>query len=813
MADFKNAVEGTPVSQVVRDPLDAGREALRRREWVEAYDLLRAADEAAELSPEDLMLLGEAAMWNGHMDELLASLERAYRAYLQESNTLRAAYVATWIAHEQKNNLQMSMANGWMGRAKRLLDLEDEAAEHGYWALQKSLMELGTGNFSEALRLAKQAEELGRRFGDRNLEIRGLQRQGNVLIDQGEVAEGKLLLDEASAAALAGELDPFSTLTVYCNTIGACRDVADFESAGEWTERASDFCDSNSMTAFPGLCRVNHAEVMRFKGRLTEAQELADQAGSELRAWNPRVAGAAFYELGEVRLRLGELAQAEQAFREADEFGRTPEPGLSLLRLTQGNAKGALASIRRAVGNESLGLPAQARLLPAAVEIAVAAGEADEAAGYAEKLESIAEVYDSSALRAAAAFARGQVALARGDTDAAYHALREARTTWESTGGTYDVARAREELGRALRASGDEDAAVWELQAAAARFERLGAVRDAERVAELLMRDTSTDVMKTFLFTDIVGSTELATAVGSDRHWVNLLRRHDDALRAIFADFHGQVVDHTGDGFFAAFEEPADAVGAATAIQRAIDQDFEFDIRVGVHTDGALQDQGELPRQGRARRGPHRRCRRGTRDPGQSGDPRRPPGCRGHERPLADPEGLQGARRSLLGGVGYRPVRPLAVLIVTAALLLPACDGGEDEADSVATATTTVSTTDRPRRSAEPALTSRSFQMPSKNIGCALHRKVLRCDILSGLQPEPTEECDFDWVGLEIGVTGAASPNCGSDTVFDQGAKTLAYGETWTRREIVCKSRRRGLSCANREGHELTLARDRWSAS
>jgi class 3 adenylate cyclase len=95
--------------------------------------------------------------------------------------------------------------------------------------------------------------------------------------------------------------------------------------------------------------------------------------------------------------------------------------------------------------------------------------------------------------------------------------------------------------------------------------------------------------MKTFLFTDIVGSTELATAVGSDRHWVNLLRRHDDALRAIFTDFQGQVVDHTGDGFFTVFEEAADAIGAAVAIQRVIDQDFEFDIRIGVHTDGALQ--------------------------------------------------------------------------------------------------------------------------------------------------------------------------------------------------------------------------------
>jgi class 3 adenylate cyclase len=577
------------MTQVVQDPLDAGRDALRRQQWQEGYELLRAADEAGALGPEDLLLLGEAAMWVGQMDLVVAYFERAYRGYLQEGRTLRAAFVATWIAHIQKNNLQLSVAGGWMSRAKRLLDLEDEAAEHGYWALQKSLDELNDGNFAEALQLAKKAEELGRRFGDRNLEIRGLQRQGSALIAQGEVAEGKLLLDEASAAALSGELDPFSTLTVYCNTIGACRDVADFESAGEWTDQAMAFCEANSAGAFPGMCRVNRAEVLRFKGRLNEAEEIADSAGQELRVWIPRIAGAAFYELGEVRFRLGELAQAEQAFREADELGRTPEPGLSLLRLAQGNGKGALASIRRAVGVESLSQPALSRLLPAAVEIAVAEGEHEEAAGYAERLASIAEAFDTSALKASAAFAGGQVALARDDADGAYQAFRQARTTWDATGATYDVARAREELGRALRASGDEDAAIWELQAAAARFERLGAVRDADRVAELLMRDVSTEVMKTFLFTDIVGSTELATAVGSDRHWVNLLRRHDDALRAIFTDFQGQVVDHTGDGFFTVFEEAADAIGAAVAIQRVIDQDFEFDIRIGVHTDGALQ--------------------------------------------------------------------------------------------------------------------------------------------------------------------------------------------------------------------------------
>ena len=567
------------MSQITQDPLAAGREAIGRLDWIEGYELLRTADETMELAPEDLMLLGEAAMWNGQMEMVHPYFERAYRGYLQQGNMLRAAYVATWIAHNQKNNLQASVANGWMSRAKRLLDLEEEAPEHGYWALQKSLLALSEHNFAESLALSKQAEELGRRFGDRNLEIRALQRQGNVLIEQGEVAEGKLLLDEASAAALAGELDPFSTLVVYCNTIGACRDVADFESAGEWTDRASEFCDANAMTAFPGMCRVNHAEVMKFKGRLGEAQLLANRAGEELRGWNPRIAGAAFYELGEVRPGSASWP-SEKAFREADGSGGA-RPG-SAHRLAQGNAKERRPIRRR-----------WERIAPVARPRASAYGSRRIAVRPGERRRRLrraprparGHLY-SSALRAVGRCA-GQVALERGEDDAAFKSFARARMTWDSTERPTRGPRAGA-VGKPC-APGDEEAAVWELQAAAARFERLGAVRDADRVAELLMRDVSTDVLKTFLFTDIVGSTELASAVASDRHWVNLLRRHDDALRAIFADFNGQVVDHTGDGFFAAFEEAADALGAAVAVQRAVDQEFEFDIRIGVHTDGALQ--------------------------------------------------------------------------------------------------------------------------------------------------------------------------------------------------------------------------------
>ena len=102
--------------------------------------------------------------------------------------------------------------------------------------------------------------------------------------------------------------------------------------------------------------------------------------------------------------------------------------------------------------------------------------------------------------------------------------------------------------------------------------------------------------------------------------------------------------------------------------------------------------------------------------------------------------------------------------------------------------------------------------MPSGNIGCLYGFGQLRCDILSGLEPEPDEECEFDWVGVDIGTADAAAANCGSDTIFDAGAPTLEYGSTWRRGGITCESDESALTCSNEEDHSFTLARGSWSA-
>ncbi len=89
------------------------------------------------------------------------------------------------------------------------------------------------------------------------------------------------------------------------------------------------------------------------------------------------------------------------------------------------------------------------------------------------------------------------------------------------------------------------------------------------------------------MFTDIVGSTTLAEALG-DAPWERLLRWHDDTLRRLIAGGGGDVVNSTGDGFFATFPSARRAVDCAVAIQRALrDQDaigFAPPVRIGLHT-------------------------------------------------------------------------------------------------------------------------------------------------------------------------------------------------------------------------------------
>jgi class 3 adenylate cyclase len=151
-------------------------------------------------------------------------------------------------------------------------------------------------------------------------------------------------------------------------------------------------------------------------------------------------------------------------------------------------------------------------------------------------------------------------------------------------------------LGLAYRGEGDEDGAKEELTAAKATFERLGAVLDLQRASELLGEAAA---QRTFMFTDIVDSTKLVEALGEDK-WRKLLTWHDRTLRELIETAGGEVIKHTGDGYFAAFQTAAAAVEAAAGIQRALDQHEPLapDVRIGLHSGGAFHKGDDYAGQG-----------------------------------------------------------------------------------------------------------------------------------------------------------------------------------------------------------------------
>ena len=578
------------MSQAV-DPLHAARDAAARQAWRQAFEDYENAD-PDQLSAEDLERFAEAAWWSGKLVQAINLRERAYAAYASGGEKLAAARLALILSWDESGRGAFSVSHGWFANAQRLLDDEPESAEYGRLALTRAVNAMfAEGDFAAAIADFERAFELGRRFGDRDTQMLALVGKGRALVKTGEIDQGFELLDEATAAAVSGELQPYSSTLVYCMTISSCQDLGDFRRAAEWTEVANRWCDRLDVTGFPGACRVHRAEIMRLRGDLEGAEQIALAACEELHDFERMITAAGYYEIGEIRRRRGDFAAAEDAYGNANELGSDPQPGLALLRLAEGKTGAAVAAITRTL-QESEDPLGRLRRLPAQVEIAIAAGDVKTARGAAAELEDLVDSYKIGARRtpafdATVHVAAGRIQLAEGDADGAASRLRQARDEWNEVGAPYETAQARLLLALAFRRQGDEHGATAEFEAALATFERIGARHDAGRAKELLGRE---QILRTFLFTDIVGSTRLLEMLGNEK-WRKLLARHNELLSEQIVESGGEVVQQTGDGFFAVFASPRAAVEAAIAIQRALDGEiFAPDVRIGAHTGAAFEE-------------------------------------------------------------------------------------------------------------------------------------------------------------------------------------------------------------------------------
>ena len=574
-----------------------GREAFGRFDWQAASNAFARAGELLEV--EDLERAAFAAGWLGDSDTSIDLRQRAFGLRIAVGDDRLAAGLAIDLCYEHAVQQHMAVALGWAQQAERLLEGCEPCSELGRISGLRAAValhvmhdiEAASGHYDETIRL-------GRLLKDADLIAEGLSGSGAVLVRRGRVVEGLRLIDEAMINAVSGLLGAVMTARVYCNTISVCQALGDIRRASEWTEQAIACSSRPGMGDFPGDCRMHRAEITRLRGDWVAAESELRAAMVALERYDTDHVGQAWYELGEIELRRGDLVAAGDAFERSAGCGKNPQPGLAMLRLAEGDDATALALLRVAVDDAGDGDPLLVgQLLPALVEALLACGDVEGARQAAERLADIARVYETVLLQARATYSRARVCLAAGATDDALIAARTAINLWRDAGAPYEAAQTQQLLAEAAIRVGDRQVAIVELDAALAAFRDLGATRDID-VAQRL-RDRCGDpavgrqVRRTFMFTDIVDSTPLVAQMGDER-WTAVLHAHDRTIRDVLARHRGTEVKQRGggDGFFAVFESAADGVTCAIEIQRALARrrgdEFVPEVRIGVHEADAL---------------------------------------------------------------------------------------------------------------------------------------------------------------------------------------------------------------------------------
>jgi DNA-binding NarL/FixJ family response regulator len=480
-----------------------GRQAFERRNWAETCRLLERADHDAPLEAHDLERLAIAVYMTGRDDEHEACRERAHQAFLDQRDPEGAARSAFWLAFGLLQRGAAAPASGWLIRADGHVD----CVVRGYLLIPSAIRRIITGEPTEAHAIFGKAAEVAGRFEDSDLHALARHGRGRALIRLGDVDAGVALLDEAMVAVVAGEVSPILAGDIYCSVLEACHEILDLRRAFEWTTSLARWCAAQpGLVRYRGECLLYRAELHQFRGDWQDAENDAIEARELLSAARPRPAlGAAFYRAAEIDRLRGEFARAEAAYRRAHEGGRTPQPGLSLLRLAAGDVQAAAASIRTALRNPSpRGL--RTRLLSAATEIMLAAGDIESARAAAGELSAIAAAGATPFVSAASAHATGAVLLALGDAAAAVTALRLACDGWHDLQIPYEEALAREQLAMACRQLGDRDGCTIERDAALSAFTRLGAQPAVSRIGKLsaegpretarLLSDRETQVLR-----------------------------------------------------------------------------------------------------------------------------------------------------------------------------------------------------------------------------------------------------------------------------------------------------------------------------
>jgi ATP/maltotriose-dependent transcriptional regulator MalT len=414
--------------------------------------------------------------------------EHAYRLF-QRDDARAAARVAIWLSSDYADfKGETALADDWIQHAEELLNGLASSPEHAQLAYRKSHVALMREHDpAAARRLGSEAAAIARSVGPSDMEMLGLALEGLAMVTGGEVAGGMSRLDEATTAAMAGELsDPNMIGTACCYMIRACDQVQDYDHAAQWCERVREFCRRWKFTGLFSASRIQFASVLTLRGDWAEAEREIEALYRHVERVQPRLVPIALIRLADLRRRQGRWEEAESLLAESGShyLAVLGSAALALDRGEYGKAAELAEEYlqRMPMDNRTervSGLDVLARAR-------IAEGHLDQARGGLDELRSIAATIGTGPLQATVAYAEGCRLEAVGDHKAACARLEESAALFDRSRIPFEAARARLQLAHSFLALGRRDPASIALRAAGTAFERLGAARHAGAARILL---------------------------------------------------------------------------------------------------------------------------------------------------------------------------------------------------------------------------------------------------------------------------------------------------------------------------------------
>jgi DNA-binding CsgD family transcriptional regulator len=469
--------------------LEAGDAALRRGEWQTAREAFQAALDLNE-SAHALEGFGRATWWLDDLDATFPARQRAFQLYREEGDDRGAARVALSLSIDYVDVLgEPSVGFGWLQRSASLLEGLELSPDHGWHKIYSGFFRVEVdGDYAGGLRLAQEAQEIGRQLKVFDLEMLGAAGEGYCRLRAGEVMEGLRLMDEATAAAISGEI---SDLTVAgatcCALMYSCSAIADYERAFHWSVRAKELCKRWGLRSFFSICRVHYASNFISRGDWAMAEEelvdLLDRPGTT----RPATLEDATMKLAELRRKQGRFEEAEAL------YARAPHKPLAIIggahiALQRDNDPVAAADLvdrfLRRIGDEDRAERAFA--LELLIEARLRMGAFEAAAACAPEIDSLAILTGTLTLKATSRRAEAQLWQARGDLDMARRSFEDAIDLYGQAGLPLEAAIARRSLSRVLQGLSRIASARREARAAFEAFRTLGARFEADLALQTL---------------------------------------------------------------------------------------------------------------------------------------------------------------------------------------------------------------------------------------------------------------------------------------------------------------------------------------